>query len=99
MEERAKIVANALTIGNDFNLGPPPEEVPIHGLYVIITETEDEWMPRILFDQPDQCINFFLTLKKDGMLAQTISAAVGYWFVIGVSIYNPNHMRFYILCL
>ena len=63
------------------------EEVPIHSLYVIITETEDEWMPRILLDQPDQCINFFLTLKEDGMLAQTIFAAIGSWFVIGVSIY------------
>ena len=75
------------------------EEVPIHSLYVIITETEGEWMPRILLDQPDQCINFLLTLKKDGMLAQTISAAVGSWFVIGVSIYNHDHTRFYILCL
>ena len=50
VEERAKMVANALTISSDFNLGPPPVEVPVHGLYIIVIETKDEWMPRSLLD-------------------------------------------------
>ena len=99
VEERAKMVANALTISSDFNLGPPPEEVLVHGLYIIEFETKDEWTPRSLLDQPEQCVNFLQTLKKDGLLAQTISTAVGSWYVIGVSISNSNHMRNYILCL
>ena len=99
VEERAKMVVNALIISSDFNLGSPPEEVPVHGLYIIVTETEEEWMPRSLFDQPEQCVNFFQTLKKDGLLAQTIFTAVGSWYVIGVNISNSNHMCTYILCL
>ena len=99
VEERAKMIANALTISSDFNLGPPPEEVHAHGLYIIVTKTEDEWMPRSLLDQLEQCVIFFQTLKKDGLLVQTISTAVGLWYVIGVSVSNSNHMRNYILFL
>lgn len=41
VEEHAKMVANALIINNNFNIGPPPEDVHVHGLYIIVTEIED----------------------------------------------------------
>jgi hypothetical protein len=64
VEEQAKMVANELTNSSDFNLGPPPEEVYVHGLYIIITKIEDEWMHRSLLDQPEQCVNFFKLSRK-----------------------------------
>ena len=42
VEERAKMVANALTINNNFNLGLLLEDVHVYGLYIIVIETEDE---------------------------------------------------------
>ena len=56
-------------------------------------------MPGSLLDQSEQCVNFFQTLKKNGLLVQIISTVVGLWYVIGVSISNSTHMRNYILCL
>lgn len=46
----------------------PPEEIHVHGLYVIVTETDDEWMHRSILDQPDQCEKNSQILKKNGLL-------------------------------
>lgn len=42
VEEMTKMIACALTIDSDLYLSPPLEDVPIYGVYVNITETEDD---------------------------------------------------------
>lgn len=92
------MVANSLTISSDFNLGSPLEEVQIYEFYIIITETQDEWMPMSLLDHSEQCVEFFQILKNEGLLTQTISPAVGSWYITRVSNSNFN-LRVYILTL
>lgn len=81
-------IVNALTIHIKFNLGPPPQEVHVHRIYIVITKTQDEWMPRSLLDQHGQCLEYLQNLNNDELLAQTVSTTVGSWYVIGVSKYN-----------
>jgi len=61
----------------------PPVPVPVDGLYVLITETEEEWVPKHLVDDPDACMAFLLKQLKDGIIGQRIYSAFGQWYLYG----------------
>jgi len=61
----------------------PPVPVPVDGLYVLITETEEEWVPKHLVDDPDAYMAFLLKQLKDGIIGQRIYSAFGQWYLYG----------------
>lgn len=58
VEKKTKMGVNTLTISIHFNIGPLPQELHVYGVYMIMTETQYDWLSRSLFDQPKQCIEF-----------------------------------------
>ena len=80
VEECAKAEADSFTIENQFNFTSPPDFVPFHGLYVLMAETENEWISRDLLNMPDACIKHLRHLKDERLLGVTLSNAFGDWF-------------------
>lgn len=64
--------ANAFIVENHFKLSSPPHLVPMHELYVIITHTNMEWMPKTLVEHPIQCMQHLFQLKEKMTLVVTI---------------------------
>lgn len=63
-------------------LSPPPS-VDIHGLYILIAETNAQWAPKELLDDPDACMHNWRMVhlgRKSGMLlaSRTFTAALQY---------------------
>lgn len=61
----------------------PPEPVPVDGLYVLITETDEQWVPMRLLDEPDACMQFLHRQLEDGTIRQNMGNAFGQWYLYG----------------
>ena len=58
LKKKTKMVVNTLTISIHFNIEPLSQELHVYDVYMIITETQYDWLSSSLFDQPKQCIEF-----------------------------------------
>jgi hypothetical protein len=61
----------------------PPDVVPVHGLYILIMETDEQWMPKELLDDPDACMQYLHKQLEDGTIGQHIGTAFGQWYLYG----------------
>ena len=62
----------------------PPEPMPaVNGLYVLITETEEQWVPNSLLDDPDGCMQYLHKQLEDGTIGTRIGSAFGQWYLYG----------------
>ena len=61
----------------------PPPEMDINGLYILITETNNKWVPKDLIDDPDACMQFLHQQLEDGTIGQHIGNAFGQWYLYG----------------
>lgn len=88
--------------GNASCVPPPPTPVDKSALYILLTETKNDWMPKELIDNPDDCIPFLHKMVDDGTLGVKLCTAFGHWYL-----YNPrvrNHiyklfsLKLYLFC-
>ncbi len=70
-------------------LSPPPS-VDIHGLYVLIAETDAQWAPKELLDDPDACMQYLHAQLEDGTLGQKIGNAFGQWYLYSSTTVCPS---------
>ena len=61
----------------------PPRAVDINGLYILITETDEKWVPIELVNDPDACMQFLHQQLEDGTIGQRIGSAFGQWYLYG----------------
>ena len=61
----------------------PPKPIPVNGLYVLIMETADQWVPRKLVDDPDACMQYLCKQVKDGTIGKICGHAFGEWYLFG----------------
>jgi hypothetical protein len=61
----------------------PPKPVPVDGFYVLITETDEQWVPKSLLDDPDGCMQYLHKQLEDGTIGQRIGSAFGQWYLYG----------------
>ena len=74
----------ATTLFNAHNeIATPPEPVPVNGLYILITETDEQWVPKDLLDDPDACMQYLHKQLEDGTIGQRIGSAFGQWYLYG----------------
>ena len=74
----------AMTLFNAHNeIASPPELVPVHPLYILITGTNKEWVPKELLDDPNACMRYLHKQLEDGTIRQHISSAFGRWYLFG----------------
>ena len=64
----------------------PPPQVPINGLYTLIAETDDQWAPKELLNNPQECMQYLHAQLEDGTIGQRIGNAFGQWYLYG----NPT---------
>jgi hypothetical protein len=68
----------------------PPPSVDIHGLYILIAETDAQWAPKELLDDPDACMQYLHAQLEDGTLGQKIGNAFGQWYLYGSTTVCPS---------
>jgi hypothetical protein len=61
----------------------PPSHVDIHGLYIIIAETDDQWTPKELLNDYDACMKYLHAQLEDNTIGQRIGNAFGQWYLYG----------------
>lgn len=66
--------------------GSPPPHQPINGLYILIVETDDQWAPRELLNDPHEYMQYLHAQLEDGTIGQRIGNAFGQWYLYG----NPT---------
>lgn len=64
-------------------VGSPPKAVLVNGLYVLIMESDEQWVPKKLLDNPDACMEYLFKQCKDGTIGQLSGAAFGQWYLYG----------------
>ncbi len=64
-------------------VGPPPSPIPVNGLYVLIRETEEPWVPKSLLEDPDGCMQILHKQLDNGTLRKRAQAAFGQWYLYG----------------
>ena len=74
---------SAQLFGQAIDNGKPPPEVDVNGLYILITETDDKWVPKDLIDDPDACMQYLHEQLEDGSIGQRIGSAFGQWYLYG----------------
>lgn len=76
-------------------LGQPPVPMPVDGLYILISETEGEWVPKHLLDDPDGCMQYLHKQVGEGIIGARVSFAFGRWYLYG----NKKVCRLHVLQL
>lgn len=69
----------------------PPPHVPINGLYILIAETDDQWAPRELLNDPHECMQYLHAQLEDGTIGQRIGNAFGQWYLYGNATVCHSH--------
>lgn len=64
-------------------VGPPPEPKPVNGLYILILQTEEPWVPKHLLEDPDGCMQFLKKQLDDGTIGARMWSAFGQWYLYG----------------
>jgi len=64
-------------------VGPPPEPKPVNGLYILILQTEEPWVPKHLLQDPDGCMQFLKKQLDDGTIGACMWSAFGQWYLYG----------------
>ena len=74
----------ATTLFNAHNeIATPPEPVPVNGLFILITETDEQWVPNNLLDEPDACMQYLHMQLEDGTIGHRIGSVFGQWYLYG----------------
>lgn len=74
----------ATNIYNAQNVAPPPPAtVPVNGLYVLIQETDEQWVPKRLLEDPDACMQYLNKQLDDGTIGPRMCSAFGQWYLYG----------------
>ena len=56
---------------------PPPTSDDISRLYILITEVDNDWMPKDLIEDPQACIQFLHRMVEEGTLGVKLGSAFG----------------------
>ena len=100
VHEEAMTLFNAST-----KIASPPGPVPVNGLYILITEIDEQWVPKKLLDNSDACMQYLHKQLEDGTVKQLFDSTFGQWFLHGKAHVYSSHamsMFFYstrVLCL
>ena len=74
----------ATTLFNAQNeIATPPEPVSVNGLFILITETDEQWVPKNLLDDLDACMQYLHKQLEDGIIGHRIGSAFGQWYLYG----------------
>ena len=86
----------------------PRAVVEDNGLYTLITEMSDKWVPKKLVDDLEACIQHLNQQMEDGTIGHRISDAFGKWFLydnnkVSLSTFIPQlciniFIMFFITC-
>ena len=85
VERQAWAEATRLFHPQNQSANPPPHQ-PINGLYILIAETDEQWAPRELLNDPHECMQYLHAQLEDGTIGQRIGNAFGQWYLYG----NPT---------
>ena len=91
--EEATILFNLHNVYNE--IGSPPEPIPVNGLYILITETGEQWVSKDLLDDPDACMQYLHKQLEDGTIKQHIGNAFGQWYLYGNVQVFSSHIVFF----
>lgn len=58
-----------------------PLQADINGLYILITETYDKWMPKKVVDNSYACMQYLHEQLEDGTFGQCIGNVFGQWYL------------------
>ena len=87
IEERAWLKAKLKFLdGNHVCIPPPPTVVDISGLYILITEVDNDWMPKDLIEDPQACIQFLHRMVEERTLGVKLGSPFGTWYLYGNSV-------------
>lgn len=89
VERQAVAEATTLFQAKDAGASPPPH-VDINGLYILISETDDQWTPRELLKDPQECMQYLHAQLEDGTIGQRIENAFGQWYLYGNDTVCPS---------
>ena len=90
VERQAWAEARTLFPSKDLMVSPPPH-MDINCLYILIAETDDQWAPKHLLNDPVECMQYLHKQLEDGTLGQRIGNAFGQWFLYGNDTVGPSH--------
>ena len=100
IEERARLEAKLkFPDGNPVCIPPPPTAVDISGLYILITEVDNDWMPKDLIEDPQACIQFLHRMVEEGTLGVKLGSAFGTWYLYGNSVCDVYVCQVFVLHL
>ena len=73
------------------------EPCSVNGLYILITETDEQWVPKELLDDPDACMQYMHKQLEDGIIMQCIGSAFGQWYLYDNVHVFSSHVVFMLL--
>ncbi len=90
VEVRALTIAKTFTIEGDCKLPPPPKEMLMNGLFVLLSQT-NKFMDRIPLQDPKACMAILMSMETIGTLHNSLIVTFGKWYLYPiVSLHLPS---------
>ncbi len=68
------------TVEGGYELPPPPKEVLMNGLFVLLSKTNTV-MDMTLLQDPKACMAIFMNMETIGILCNSLVVAFGQWYL------------------
>jgi hypothetical protein len=80
IEAKARLIVETFTMESIYELPPPPLEIKITGLYVLLLKTNIV-MDRKLLEKPKNTMALLMKLEIDGILGNLLVSTFGSWYL------------------
>ncbi len=91
IEVKARKTTETFTIGSVCDLAPPPMEVQMNGLYILLSKM-NKIMALTMLKDPEEALALLMRMETKYTLRNTLVSAFGKWYLFPtVSLLLPTH--------